>query len=93
MRLSAPHRPTRDLDLLGFGDAAPDAMLAVFTGIAQVAADDGLTFDVAFAGSPVKREQWTAFVRDVAVRAPPLEVVCADLRAFLAPNVVAELRR
>src|SRR5450755_1443482 len=40
-----PHRPTRDLDLLGFGDAAPDAMLALFAEIAEVAADDGLTFD------------------------------------------------
>jgi hypothetical protein len=41
-----PHRPTRDVDLLGFGDAAPEAMLTVFTEIAQVGADDGLTFDI-----------------------------------------------
>jgi predicted nucleotidyltransferase component of viral defense system len=42
-----PHRPTRDVDLLGFGDAAPEAMLDVFAELAQVAADDGLTFDTA----------------------------------------------
>ena len=41
-----PHRPTRDLDLLGFGDAGPEAMLAVFREIAQVPADDGLIFDI-----------------------------------------------
>jgi len=41
-----PHRPTPDLDLLGFGDAVPDAMLAVFAEIVQVHAADGLTFDI-----------------------------------------------
>ena len=40
-----PHRPTRDVDLLGYGDAAPDAMLAMFREIAAVEADDGITFE------------------------------------------------
>src|SRR5580700_10753114 len=28
--LDDPHRPTRDLDLLGFGEPDPEAMVAVF---------------------------------------------------------------
>jgi len=40
-----PHRPTRDVDLLGFGDPAPDAMLAIFREIGAVALDDGVVFD------------------------------------------------
>jgi hypothetical protein len=46
----------------------------------------------AFAGSSMKREQWTAFVRDLDVAAPPLEIVCADLRAFPAPYAAAAPR-
>jgi predicted nucleotidyltransferase component of viral defense system len=42
-----PFRPTRDLDLLGFGDPEPEAMLAVFREVCGVAADDGVVFDVA----------------------------------------------
>jgi len=30
--LEEPHRGTRDLDLLGFGDPTPDAMLQTFRG-------------------------------------------------------------
>ncbi len=41
-----PFRPTRDLDLLGFGDPDPQAMLAVFREICAVEADDGVIFDV-----------------------------------------------
>ena len=41
-----PFRPTRDLDLLAFGDPAPQAMLAVFREICAVEADDGVAFDV-----------------------------------------------
>lgn len=39
-----PHRGTRDLDLLGFGDPEPEAMLATFRDILAVDADDGVTF-------------------------------------------------
>lgn len=43
-----PHRPTRDLDLLGFGDSGADPMLAVFRSIlATPVDDDGITFDIA----------------------------------------------
>jgi predicted nucleotidyltransferase component of viral defense system len=41
-----PFRPTRDLDLLGFGDPDPQAMLAVFREVLAIEADDGVVFDV-----------------------------------------------
>jgi predicted nucleotidyltransferase component of viral defense system len=40
-----PHRPTRDVDLLGYGDPSPEPMLTVFREICAITADDGLTFD------------------------------------------------
>lgn len=43
--LDDPHRGTRDLDLLGFGDPDPDAMLASFREILAQPADDGVDFD------------------------------------------------
>ena len=42
-----PFRPTRDLDLLGIGDDAPEAMLATFREICAVKLDDGVRFDAA----------------------------------------------
>jgi predicted nucleotidyltransferase component of viral defense system len=41
-----PHRATRDVDLLGFGDAAEDALLASFREIMAVEVDDGVRFDL-----------------------------------------------
>lgn len=41
-----PHRATRDLDLLGFGDPSPELMLATFREILAQVADDGVEFDV-----------------------------------------------
>lgn len=40
-----PLRPTRDLDLLGFGDADSEAMLDTFKEILSVPVDDGIDFD------------------------------------------------
>lgn len=40
-----PYRPTRDVDLLGFGDAEPQAMLEVFREVCSVEANDGVEFD------------------------------------------------
>ena len=40
-----PLRPTRDLDLLGFGAADPEAMVGALREICAVQADDGVTFD------------------------------------------------
>ena len=41
-----PHRPTRDVDLLGYGDPAPEPMLALFREICAIKENDGITFDV-----------------------------------------------
>lgn len=40
-----PYRPTRDIDLLGFGDPEPEAMLEIFREICSVELDDGVEFD------------------------------------------------
>lgn len=40
-----PYRGTRDLDLLGFGDPEPEAMLATFREILALNTDDGVEFD------------------------------------------------
>ncbi|VVT24548.1 nucleotidyl transferase AbiEii/AbiGii toxin family protein [Rhizobium sp. EC-SD404] len=40
-----PHRGTRDLDLLGFGDPGEEAMLATFRDILAQDVDDGVVFD------------------------------------------------
>jgi predicted nucleotidyltransferase component of viral defense system len=42
-----PHRATRDLDLLGFGDPSDDALLAVFREVMAITVDDGVSFDTA----------------------------------------------
>jgi predicted nucleotidyltransferase component of viral defense system len=41
-----PHRATRDVDLLGFGDAAEDALLKTFRKIMADELDDGVRFDL-----------------------------------------------
>jgi predicted nucleotidyltransferase component of viral defense system len=45
--IDAPYRPTRDLDLLGFGTPDPDAILSVFREICAIRIEDGVEFDVA----------------------------------------------
>lgn len=42
-----PHRPTRDLDLLGYGLDDVAALAGVFRDVCMVPADDGLVFDPA----------------------------------------------
>lgn len=42
-----PHRATRDLDLLGYGDPSPEQMLGVFREICANDMGDGVTFDMA----------------------------------------------
>jgi len=41
-----PHRATRDVDLLGFGDSAEDALLDTFREIMALEVDDGVSFDL-----------------------------------------------
>ncbi len=40
-----PHRTTRDVDLLAFGDPSHDALLATFREVMTIEADDGVLFD------------------------------------------------
>ena len=51
-----PHRPTRDIDLLGFGDPRPQEMLKVFREICGIQENDGVQFDVAKLEVTAKRE-------------------------------------
>ncbi len=41
-----PHRPTRDVDLLGFGDSDPELTLKIFREICAIKADDAVIFDI-----------------------------------------------
>lgn len=41
-----PHRPTRDIDLLGFGASDHESIAAAFRNIVSITVDDGLVFDV-----------------------------------------------
>jgi predicted nucleotidyltransferase component of viral defense system len=43
--LDDPHRPTRDLDLLGFGDSDPDLTLKLFREICAIKFNDAVVFD------------------------------------------------
>jgi predicted nucleotidyltransferase component of viral defense system len=43
--LDDPHRPTRDLDLLGFGDPDPQAMVGVFREVCAIKSDDAVAFN------------------------------------------------
>jgi Nucleotidyl transferase AbiEii toxin, Type IV TA system len=53
-----PHRPTLDLDLLGYGDPAVQAVVKVFRWLAQMpTAEDGLAFDVESVTGEEIREQ------------------------------------
>lgn len=55
-----PHRPTRDLDLLGFGDASPDAVTQRVREILEVPVqNDGLVFDAASVAAGRIREDQT----------------------------------
>lgn len=41
------YRPTRDLDLLGYGDTGPEPLISVFRAIcSEAVVEDGVTFDV-----------------------------------------------
>lgn len=40
-----PHRPTRDVDLLGFGSYGLEALVLIFREVCEIHADDGIVFD------------------------------------------------
>jgi predicted nucleotidyltransferase component of viral defense system len=61
-----PHtgRGTRDLDLLGFGEAGEQRLLDVFREVLAIAADDGVVFDLAALRiDPIREEQEYGGVR------------------------------
>lgn len=39
------HRPTRDVDFLGFGNSSPEQLLAIFKEICSLSVEDGVVFD------------------------------------------------
>jgi predicted nucleotidyltransferase component of viral defense system len=52
-----PHRPTRDLDLLGYGDPSTEAMSIVWKEICGTVVDDGIRFDSeALRIAPIREE-------------------------------------
>jgi hypothetical protein len=60
-----PHRVTKDVDLLGFGDSSPDALKAVFAEICvEPVDDDGVVFDPASVqAEPIRAEEVYVGVR------------------------------
>lgn len=42
-----PHRPTRDLDLMGMGDPTHARLLQIFTEVCAISLEDGVVFDTA----------------------------------------------
>lgn len=40
-----PHRPTRDIDLLGFGPSELEHLIEVFQQVCVIPSDDGMVFD------------------------------------------------
>lgn len=52
-----PNRPTRDADLLGFGDPDVDSVEAVFREVCAVACDDGMHFDIGSVRGEAIRKQ------------------------------------
>ena len=59
-----PHRPTRDVDLLGFGPDDIDTAIATFRTICQIPVNDGIVFDPAMIkGSVIRKEAGYGGVR------------------------------
>lgn len=52
-----PHRATRDVDLLGFGDPAHEALLGTFREVMAIETDDGVVFDLAGLAIEAIREE------------------------------------
>lgn len=79
-----PHRATRDVDLLGFGDPSSDRIRAVMTDLIslEVDDDDGLTFDKStLEVEPIREDQGYGGIRAVLI------AVLAGARARLQVDV------
>lgn len=68
-----PHRATRDLDLLGFGDAGAERLRATVAEVAQVTVpDDGVTLDPSsLEVGPIREGDETAVSASASRRASP----------------------
>lgn len=56
--LGQPHRPTKDVDLLGEGDNNPEALKNIFETVLAIEHDDGLIFDLStMKAAPIKEEE------------------------------------
>ena len=73
-----PFRGTRDLDLLGYGDPAPDAVLDVFREVLGQEQPDRVVFDVG-AARPGGRERPEEILSQTGVP-PDAWLVCVALR-------------
>jgi predicted nucleotidyltransferase component of viral defense system len=52
-----PHRPTRDIDLLGFGPSDIEHLIEVFQQVCMMPSDDGILFDHASVrAAPIRKE-------------------------------------
>ena len=59
-----PHRPTRDVDLLGYGPDDTDSAITAFREISQIVVDDGIKFDAAsIKGMEIRKEAGYGGVR------------------------------
>ena len=93
------HRPTRDIDLLSFGDHDVPYLVKVFREIISVPTDDGLVFDIgAVTGVEIKEGAdypgvrltgfalWQAFLGKKSIEdASSFIEVMQDLQRFLEP--------
>lgn len=59
-----PHRPTRDVDLLGFGPPDIDSAITAFREICQIAVEDAIVFDAdSVKGAEIRKEAGYGGVR------------------------------
>jgi hypothetical protein len=59
-----PHRPTRDVDLLGFGSDDVNSVVTTFYEICQIYVEDGIVFDTAsIKGTTIRKETGYGGVR------------------------------
>lgn len=66
--LGQPHRATRDIDLLGFGDDDEARMREVFQALLALPMDDGVIFEDGITSSPIREDQRYGGIR-LALRA------------------------
>ncbi|HRE87998.1 MAG TPA: nucleotidyl transferase AbiEii/AbiGii toxin family protein [Myxococcota bacterium] len=61
--LGHPHRATRDIDLLGFGDDDEARVREIFRALVAPPHDDGVEFDTSIVSSPIREDQRYGGVR------------------------------